>query len=91
MTTSGASEDGSAVLADGMISHWHLQSGRCLHEIDEKGTQTYTLDYTQDGATFASAGKDRIVRIYDEVLQPPYFHRVQELDMQATRLRAGRR
>merc|ERR1712098_286686 len=30
------------------------------------GSQTYALDYTQDGAMFVSAGLDRTLRVYDE-------------------------
>jgi len=51
---------------EGAINHWHLQTQRCLHEIQEPGSQTYALDYTIDGTIFVSAGLDRKLRIYDE-------------------------
>jgi len=51
---------------DGQILHWHIKSGKCLHTITEKGNQLFCLDYFADGSQFATAGRDRIVRIYDE-------------------------
>jgi len=51
---------------DGQIQHWHIKSGKCLHTITEKGNQLFCLDYFADGSQFATAGKDRLVRVYDE-------------------------
>lgn len=51
---------------DGQISHWHIKSGKCLHTITESGNQIFCLDYFHDGSQFVTAGKDRIVRVYDE-------------------------
>lgn len=51
---------------DGQILHWHIKSGKCLHTITEKGNQLFCLDYFEDGSQFATAGKDRLVRVYDE-------------------------
>lgn len=51
---------------DGQILHWHIKSGKCLHTITEKGNQLFCLDYFADGSQFATAGRDRLVRIYDE-------------------------
>eukprot|EP00933_Yihiella_yeosuensis_P047499 TRINITY_DN43334_c0_g1_i1.p1 TRINITY_DN43334_c0_g1~~TRINITY_DN43334_c0_g1_i1.p1 ORF type:complete len:354 (+),score=60.57 TRINITY_DN43334_c0_g1_i1:73-1134(+) len=51
---------------DGQILHWHIKSGKCLHTITEKGNQLFCLDYFNDGSQFATAGRDRIVRVYDE-------------------------
>lgn len=51
---------------DGQILHWHIKSGKCLHTITEKGNQLFCLDYFNDGSQFATAGKDRLVRVYDE-------------------------
>mmetsp|Transcript_96748 Transcript_96748/g.167945 ORF Transcript_96748/g.167945 Transcript_96748/m.167945 type:complete len:359 (-) Transcript_96748:91-1167(-) len=51
---------------DGQISHWHIKSGKCLHTITEPENQLFCLDYFGDGSQFATAGKDRCVRIYDE-------------------------
>lgn len=55
-----------SVGADGKITHWHTSSGKCLHEIEEKGNQLFCVDYASDGSQFATAGKKREVRIYDE-------------------------
>eukprot|EP00927_Polykrikos_kofoidii_P022254 TRINITY_DN20818_c0_g2_i1.p1 TRINITY_DN20818_c0_g2~~TRINITY_DN20818_c0_g2_i1.p1 ORF type:complete len:464 (+),score=67.69 TRINITY_DN20818_c0_g2_i1:75-1394(+) len=55
-----------AVGADGKIVHWHASSGKCLHEITEKDNQIFCVDYAHDGSQFATAGKRREVRIYDE-------------------------
>lgn len=52
--------------ADGQILHWHIKSGKCLHTITERGNQLFCLDYFHDGSQFATAGRDRLVRIYDE-------------------------
>lgn len=52
--------------ADGVVQHWHITSGKCLHEIREKDNQLFCLDYVNDGSQFATAGKNREVRVYDE-------------------------
>jgi len=51
---------------DGQILQWHIKSGKCLHTITEKGNQLFCLDYYNDGSQFATAGRDRLVRVYDE-------------------------
>lgn len=51
---------------DGQVLHWHIKSGKCLHTITERGNQLFCIDYFNDGSQFATAGRDRIVRIYDE-------------------------
>jgi len=51
---------------DGQILHWHIKSGKCLHTITERGNQLLCLDYFQDGSQFATAGRDRLIRLYDE-------------------------
>jgi WD40 repeat protein len=55
-----------SVGADGRITHWHASSGKCLHEIREPDNQLYCLDYAPDGSQFATAGKQREIRVYDE-------------------------
>jgi WD40 repeat protein len=65
VTARGHAEKGQ-VFGEGAINHWHLQTQRCLHEIQENGSQTYSLDYALDGTIFASAGLDRVIRVYDE-------------------------
>lgn len=51
---------------DGQICHWHIKSGKCLHTITERGNQLFCLDFFSDGSQFATAGRDRVLRIYDE-------------------------
>ena len=55
-----------AVSADGSAQHWHVTSGRRLHSIMEEDNQIFSVDYRADGALFATAGKDKAVRVYDE-------------------------
>ena len=61
---------------NGCCQHWHLASGKCLHAITEDAShplsrqkytnQIFALEYSRDGTHFATAGKDKIVRIYEE-------------------------
>ena len=55
-----------AVNSDGAVQHWHITSGKRLHEIIEKDNQCFAVDYRPDGQLFATAGKDQAVRVYDE-------------------------
>lgn len=55
-----------SVGADGNIVHWHTASGKRLHEIAEPDNQLFCLDYIADGSQFATAGKKREIRVYDE-------------------------
>ncbi|CAE7360079.1 Gnf1 [Symbiodinium sp. CCMP2456] len=55
-----------SVGADGKITHWHAFSGRQMHEIVEPENQLFCLDFLYDGTQFATAGKQRHIRIYDE-------------------------
>uniref|UniRef100_A0A7S4UIF3 Anaphase-promoting complex subunit 4 WD40 domain-containing protein n=1 Tax=Alexandrium monilatum TaxID=311494 RepID=A0A7S4UIF3_9DINO len=54
------------VSADGRIQHWHASSGKLLQEIPGEGDRLFCVDYSPDGASFATAGKRREVRVYDE-------------------------
>lgn len=56
-----------AVGADGRITHWHASSGKCLHQIQETENQLFCLDFATDGSQFATAGRRREVRVYDEL------------------------
>eukprot|EP01006_Ploeotia_vitrea_P047734 TRINITY_DN67155_c4_g4_i1.p1 TRINITY_DN67155_c4_g4~~TRINITY_DN67155_c4_g4_i1.p1 ORF type:complete len:334 (+),score=32.07 TRINITY_DN67155_c4_g4_i1:63-1064(+) len=58
--------------SDGLISHWHVTSGKCLNTIDEKPNEVYAVDFTKNAAYFATAGTDRTIRIYDEATKS--FH-----------------
>ena len=65
----GASKTRNVLLvanADGSVSHWHVTSGKCLHSTAEEGNQILCIDYNKDGSSFATAGKDHTVRVYDE-------------------------
>ena len=56
-----------AASADGSLHHWHVTSGRCLHTIEAVGdNHLYTMDYNWDGTSFVTAGKDLVIRYYDE-------------------------
>lgn len=50
----------------GDISWWHVPSQRQIFNITETDNQIFTLSYRSDGERLATAGKDFIVRIYDE-------------------------
>ncbi len=55
-----------AVNAEGEVQHWHVTSGRCLHTQKEEKNQLFCADYRSDAEQFAAAGKDYVVRLYDE-------------------------
>jgi WD40 repeat protein len=55
-----------AVSANGSIGHWHITSGKLLHQVTEEDNQIYCVDYRSDGALFCTAGKDYTLRVYDE-------------------------
>lgn len=55
-----------AANADGSVQHWHITSGRCLHEINDPENPLFTVNYSANGKKFATAGKDFAVRVYDE-------------------------
>mmetsp|Transcript_6903 Transcript_6903/g.8417 ORF Transcript_6903/g.8417 Transcript_6903/m.8417 type:complete len:389 (+) Transcript_6903:75-1241(+) len=52
--------------ANGTIETWHMTSRKRIFKIEEEGNQVYALDYSSDGDKFASAGKDTVVRVYEE-------------------------
>ncbi len=51
---------------DGNISHWHYPSRKRLSKVNEKDNSVLTVAYNNDGSQFATAGRDRFVRVYDE-------------------------
>jgi COMPASS component SWD3 len=54
--------------ANGLIQHWHINSGKVVHTIKEaSGTSLNALDYSPDGKYFAVAGQDTHVYLYDEM------------------------
>lgn len=50
----------------GLVQHWHMTSGKCLHSMEDDVNQVYALDYNSQGSHFATAGKDAKIRVYDE-------------------------
>ncbi|KAL2918545.1 hypothetical protein HK105_201946 [Polyrhizophydium stewartii] len=59
----------AAAYADGSIRHWHYTSGQLLSSFTEDDNQTNILVYCPDGGTFATAGSDMTLRLYDGVTQ----------------------
>ncbi|KAF4028996.1 WD domain G-beta repeat [Phytophthora infestans] len=55
-----------AANSNGSVEHWHITSGKCLNAITNTQNQLYALDYREDGALFATGGKDHGIRVYDE-------------------------
>jgi len=56
-----------ACSADASVRHWHVPTGKCLSTIYEGGDQqVFACDYRHDGQVFATGGKDKLVRLYDE-------------------------
>lgn len=52
--------------AHGAIQHWHVTSGKKLHSFVDGDNQIYALDYDPAGDRFAAAGKDPVVKVFDE-------------------------
>mmetsp|Transcript_9074 Transcript_9074/g.9125 ORF Transcript_9074/g.9125 Transcript_9074/m.9125 type:complete len:358 (-) Transcript_9074:178-1251(-) len=52
--------------AAGTVQHWHMTSSKCLHSMEDNDNQVYALDYNNDGTKFVTAGKDAVLRYYDE-------------------------
>ena len=56
-----------ACSADATVRHWHVPTGKCLSTIYEgNDQQIFACDYRQDGQMFATGGKDKRLRLYDE-------------------------
>lgn len=58
-----------AVGSDGKITHWHTQSGKVLHVLEDKDNPIMCLDYSSDGSKFATAGNDKKVKLYDDSMK----------------------
>ena len=53
--------------SNGVVRHWHATSGKSLGApIVEADNGVFALDVRSDGGTFATAGRDGGVRVYDE-------------------------
>ncbi|KAF4654305.1 hypothetical protein FOL47_010038 [Perkinsus chesapeaki] len=55
-----------SVNSEGVVSHWHVTTGTCMHEVTEENNQLFCVDYSVDGSQFATAGRERGVTVYDE-------------------------
>jgi WD40 repeat protein len=55
-----------AANASGTIQHWHMTSAKCLHSFEDGDNQVYALDFNDEGTRFVTAGRDTVVRVYDE-------------------------
>ncbi|XP_039375044.1 polycomb group protein FIE2-like isoform X3 [Mauremys reevesii] len=69
-----------AVGADGIISLYSMDSETPLATVTEKENEINAMDFCMDGSTYATAGKDRHIRLYDShtnqlshILQAPDF------------------
>ena len=56
------------VHGDGYVKHWNISDYTLGHTIapENKEENLLTIDYTRDYARFATAGKEREIRVYDE-------------------------
>lgn len=52
--------------ADGCFSYWHIPSMKKMFSIEEPQNQILCCDFRKTGDSFATAGKDCNIRIYDE-------------------------
>lgn len=57
--------------SSGCIDIWHVQSSKCIYSINEEGNQIFAFDISPTpsgnaGYKFATAGKDKVIRIYDD-------------------------
>ena len=53
-----------AVSAEGTISQWNTYKPQQLWSLQEENNQLFALDISANGNTFATAGLDKIIRVY---------------------------
>jgi len=58
--------------SSGCIDIWHIQSSKCIYSINEENNQIFAFDINCNNKYFASAGKDKIIRIYDDKTKKLY-------------------
>jgi COMPASS component SWD3 len=56
----------AAATADGDVVFWHATSQKSLYTLEQSENQTYTIDFCEDASSFATGGRDTMVRTYDE-------------------------
>ncbi|XP_048472938.1 vegetative incompatibility protein HET-E-1-like [Rhincodon typus] len=54
-----------AVGAEGIVAVYDTKTGKCKSTITEENTNLYTVDISADGGTYATAGSNRSIKIYD--------------------------
>lgn len=55
-----------SVSSVGQVCHWHVSRGSMLHTFTEDNNELYTCTFSLDGTSFLTAGKDMVIRCYDE-------------------------
>lgn len=58
-----------ATNSDGEVFGWEAFNGKLLYKFKEPDNEIYCCDYHPSGLQFATGGKDRTIRIYDDVTQ----------------------
>ena len=56
-----------AISAEGVISQWNTYKPQKLWSFQEENNQLFALDISANGNTFATAGLDKIIRVYSSV------------------------
>ncbi|XP_059495374.1 uncharacterized protein LOC125446485 isoform X2 [Stegostoma tigrinum] len=51
--------------AEGIVAVYDTKTGKCKSTITEENTYLYTVDISADGSTYATAGSNRGIKIYD--------------------------
>ncbi|XP_058049348.1 ribosome biogenesis protein WDR12 homolog isoform X2 [Ahaetulla prasina] len=51
--------------ADGVVVFYDLRAGSASASLTEEENEIHALDFCRDGSAFATAGKDRHIRLYD--------------------------
>lgn len=54
-----------AVGAEGTVAVYNTQTATCVTSFTEEENQLYAVDISADGSTFATAGRNRGIKIYD--------------------------
>jgi len=55
-----------SVASDGGVTLWNATARKRLHDVVEEGNQLFCVDYSADASQFATAGKENVIRLYDE-------------------------